>query len=133
MKHIKAYEDISKTPKFEIGDYVKLKNSRNYIYQITDYHTVLDEYYLEDTLEERSLEDALYSVDGSYACVLMTEKDFPVVFVISVSVTFSSCFNFCSIPAFCSCSFINKLRILGKNIPKIIKGHSTALTICCLS
>ena len=51
MKHIKEYEDISKTPKFEIGDYVKLKNSRNYIYQITDYHTVLDEYYLEDTLE----------------------------------------------------------------------------------
>lgn len=51
MKHIKTFEDISKTPKFEIGDYVKLKNSRNYIYQITDYHTVLDKYYLEDTLE----------------------------------------------------------------------------------
>lgn len=51
MKHIKTFEDISKTPKFETGDYVKLKNSSNYVYQITDYHTVLDEYYLEDTLE----------------------------------------------------------------------------------
>ena len=46
----------------------------------TDFDTFQFVNYLEDSLEERPLEDALYSVDGSYACVLMTENDFPVVF-----------------------------------------------------
>lgn len=51
MKHVKTFEDLSETPEFKIGDYVRLKNSSNYIYQITDYNELLNKWYLEDPLE----------------------------------------------------------------------------------
>lgn len=51
MKYLKRFEDLSETSEFKIGDYVRLKHSSNYIYQITNYNELLNKWYLEDTLE----------------------------------------------------------------------------------
>lgn len=51
MIHLKTFEDLSETPEFKIDDYVRLKNSDGYIYQLTMYNNALNKWGLEDTLE----------------------------------------------------------------------------------